>query len=87
MAIPDKAELWASFACAALNGYEEPDKIEDEGELADDMVRVSTSYADLMLKEYEKRFNEDGEPKKRRRSRKPDEDEEDEVDDDDDDED
>lgn len=49
-------DLWVGFAKAALQNYTPSEDVEDTDELADDMVDISTKYADSMLDEYEERF-------------------------------
>ena len=76
-----RAELWVEWTRGALERYEEPDKIGSSEELTTDMVRVSTGYADRMLKAYDKRFDD------RRAADLPPDDEDEEEDEDDEDED
>lgn len=72
----EKKQIWVDLARAAIGSYVEPDDIDDQDELVDDMVNVSTKYADAMLKEFEARFNE-GKPRKRRKKTEPDDDDDD----------
>ena len=78
MAATDKRELWVEWTHQAMSKYTPPEgKIDDE-ELVDDMVDVTTKYADSMLDEFEERFKSgDGErsaTRARRRKEKPEED-------------
>ena len=75
----EKKELWVAWTRAALSNYDPPEfeDDDDDEELVDDMVSVSTKYADAMLEEYEQRFNEG---KARRRKKKPDPDPDDDDD-------
>jgi len=65
----DKKEMWVDFAKAAQSRYVIPDEIEDADDLVDDMVSVSTKYADSMLDEFEERFEKTA--SRGRRTRKP----------------
>jgi len=68
-------DLWVGFAKAALQNYTPPEDVEDSDEQADDMVEVSTKYADSMLDEYEERFETSGRSGGRRRKKKDGDDE------------
>jgi len=63
------SELWAGFAKAALQNFTPAEDVEDSDELADDMVEISTKYADSMLDEYEERFGASGRSGGRRRKK------------------
>ncbi len=80
---PDKLkEMWVEWTHDAMNGYERPeDGIEHTDDAADDMVEVTTKYADSMLDEYEKRFATRATRGGKRRKRGEDEDEEEDDDD------
>ena len=64
----DKKDLWVQWTHQAMTKYIPPDKV-DEEELVDDMVEVTTRYADSMLDEFEERFG-DGERIASRKSRR-----------------
>ena len=69
----DKKELWVGWTRDAAARYVMPEDIEDTDELVDDMVDVTTKYADSMLDELEERFG-GGRSSNRRRGRgKPEE--------------
>ncbi len=72
----NKKELWVEWTHQAMSKYAPPEgKIDDE-ELVDDMVDVTTKYADSMLDAFEERFEgaERTAPRPRRRKEKPEED-------------
>ena len=52
----DKQALWVEWTRDAIGRYEAPEDIDDNDDLADDMVEVATKYADSMLDALEKRF-------------------------------
>jgi hypothetical protein len=62
-------DLWVGFAKAALSNFTPAEDVEDSDELADDMVEISTKYADSMLDEYEERFADSGRSGGRRRKK------------------
>lgn len=66
----DKKELWVGWTRDAMSKYTPPDGKVDTEELVDDMIEVTSGYADGMLDEYEKRFDGGG---GRARRRKPEE--------------
>jgi hypothetical protein len=70
MANLDKKELWLELASAALDKYEPADDVTDIDSLVDDMIDVSTKYADSMLDEFEERFGGGSGGGDRRRKRK-----------------
>lgn len=72
----DKKEaktLWVQFAHDAISRYVVPEETDDVDELVDDMVAVSTKYADSMIDELEDRFEKRASGSGRRRSRSPEE--------------
>ena len=73
-------ELWVAFAHDAMSRYEVPDGKLDNDDLVDDMVEISTKYADSMLDELEKRLA-GGSRKRRRKDADEDEDEDEDEDD------
>ena len=79
----DKQALWIGWTHAAIGRYVMPEDIEDADELVDDMVDVVTKYADSMLDELEKRF-ENGRGGKRRKRKGADKDEDEDEDEDED---
>jgi len=75
----DKKELWVGWTRDAMLKYAPPenDKIDTDG-LVDDMVDVTTKYADAMLDEFEERFEGvERAPRTRGKRKKPADDEED----------
>lgn len=66
-------DLWVAWTQDAAGQYEPAEDSEADPE---ELVEFTTSYADWMLEEYEKRFSPSGKGSTRRRKRKkPDEDE------------
>jgi len=55
MAATDKKELWVQWTRDAAKRYVMPDEIESADDLVDDMVEITTKYADTMLDEFEAR--------------------------------
>lgn len=51
----DKKELWVGWTRDAAAQYERPQGLEEVDEVLDDMVDVTTGYADMMLEEFEQR--------------------------------
>ena len=74
MADQDKKDLWVGWTRDASSKYVMPDDIDDDDELADDMVSCATKYADAMVAEFEQRFSGGA---RRTRKRKPADDPED----------
>lgn len=71
-------ELWIGFARDAMASYSPIDAPDNE-ELVDDMLEVSSDYADAMLDEVNERFGgaKTGGRRRRKTKRKTDEDDED----------
>jgi hypothetical protein len=67
-------DLWVAWTQDAANQYEPAEDSEADPE---EMVEFTTSYADWMLEEYEKRFAATGKRTSRRRKKKPDDDDDD----------
>jgi len=57
MSKSDEKDLWVAWTRDAMSRYSMPEDIDDVEELVDDMVKVSTNYADSMLDEYDDRFD------------------------------
>lgn len=58
----DKEEkaLWVEFAKVAIENYEIPEEIDNLDDLVDDIVDTSTSVADAMVEECQRRFGGGG---------------------------
>ena len=71
MADNKEAELWAGWTRDAMRSFDiELGEDEDAVDTAvDDMIDISTQYADAMLDEYEERFQSSSRGKKRRKKR------------------
>lgn len=80
----EKQALWVKWTHDAIARYEMPVEIDDEEgafeDLVDEMVDVSTDYADAMLAEYENRF--EGGARRKRKKKSKDVDDDDDPDDD-----
>lgn len=80
MASKEEKELWLTLVRDALNKYEIPDgKLENE-ELVDDMLDVTTSFADGVLDELDARYGGARKESRRRKRRKDEEDDDEDED-------
>jgi hypothetical protein len=52
----DPGEMWLQLVLGALNKYEPPEKTDSPEELVDDMIEVTTDYANGVLDAYEEQF-------------------------------
>lgn len=76
----DQGEMWLELVLGALSKYVPPEKVDSPEELVDDMVEVTTEYANGVLDVYEEQFGpiEGGRPSRsakktrgRRREQEP----------------
>jgi hypothetical protein len=82
MADTGKQILWIAWTHDALRAYTEPDDVDDNDELLNDMVDAACSYADAMLEEYAARFSGGNARRRKKKKVVPDDDDDDDDDDD-----
>ena len=75
MADKQEAEMWVDWTRDALRSLDIPDDLALDDEeavdsLVDDMVDLSTQYADAMLDQFTERFAPDDEARPRRRKKR-----------------
>jgi hypothetical protein len=76
MTTNEKKDLWVQWACDAVSQFSMPEVDNDSNDIVNDMVDIATSYADLMLEEFENRFGGGTAKSKRSKRRQTEEDEE-----------
>jgi hypothetical protein len=65
----DKKELWVQWTHDAITKYIPPDGKIDTEELVEDMVEVTTGYADSMLEEFRESIRRRTETSSKKRAR------------------